>query len=195
MSRTSLQFCHLSTVFLQETGSGQREYCHFYRFCSPRKPLTLNHNSLSSMKNILCLCLIILAASVFALSGCQSIATSNALPDDPRYQPVPERAPIFSGEYFKLLEVDKQPRSAGMRAEPAYPREFERMGISGEATITFLVTADGRTDQVQVIRATHGAFADAAMTAVRQWRFTPATKNGKPVNCLLVIPMAFNRVN
>ena len=150
------------------------------------------------MKNILCLIALATSAS-FVFSGCQSTnsLTSNALPDEPMYQPVPEREPVFTGDYFEPKEVDTLPSPAGtgLRESPVYPVDFKRRRVTGEAVIAFMVTANGRTEQIQIRRATHRGFGDAAMEAVRQWRFNPATKDGKPVNVVMSLPIAFSLVD
>jgi len=141
------------------------------------------------MKNVLCLSTLMLSA-FFVFSGCQSTTSPNKLPNDPMFQPVALQEPVVTGEYFK--EVDTSPRPIGIRAAPVYPLELKKRGVTGEATIAFVVTMDGKIEQVQVVQATHRGFADAAKAAVKQWRYRPAIKDGKPVNCLMRIPIAFN---
>jgi len=79
-----------------------------------------------------------------------------------------------------------------IQASPVYPFKLKLNKVSGEAVIAFLVTTKGRTEQVQVVRATHRGFADAAIAAVKQWQFKPAIKDGKTVNCQMTLPIAFN---
>jgi len=144
---------------------------------------------MNPMKNILCL-FVLMASAFLVLSGCQSTTSSNS---DPIFQPVPEQQPVFTGEYF--TEVDTPPtitRGMEIPASPVYPSELKLNKVSGEAVIAFLVMANGQTDQVQVVRATHRGFADAAIAAVKQWHYKPAIKDGKPVNCRMQTPIGFN---
>jgi TonB family protein len=44
-----------------------------------------------------------------------------------------------------------------------------------------VVTAQGLPEDVQVVQSPGKDFDDSAMAAIRQYRFTPATRRGKPV--------------
>lgn len=77
------------------------------------------------------------------------------------------------------------------RTRPKYPAELRSAGLSGEATIFFVVKADGAVADALVIKANDTRFGDAALAAVRQWKFRPATVDGKPVNCRLMVPIQF----
>ena len=99
---------------------------------------------------------------------------------------------MFTGEYVSVADADTKPEIVGTQTPPVYPVAFNRHNVIGEATIAFIVTVDGKTEQVQVVKATHRGFADAAMESVKKWRYTPATKDGKPVNCLMQLPISFD---
>ncbi len=64
---------------------------------------------------------------------------------------------------------------------PVYPPAQLAEGISGQATIIFNIDTDGRTVDLKLESASRPAFAKAAMAALKQWQFKPATLNGKPV--------------
>lgn len=63
--------------------------------------------------------------------------------------------------------------------------------MQGEATIAFVLGADGRTYSLMVVSATHPEFAEAAATAVAQWRFKPGRVKGKAVNVMVVQQFPF----
>jgi TonB family protein len=65
------------------------------------------------------------------------------------------------------------PRHPGRALRPAQPR--------GSAVLDFYVDASGRPRMPVVTRATHEAFAVAAVEALLQWQFVPPTRNGTPV--------------
>ncbi len=100
--------------------------------------------------------------------------------------------PKSIGSYYEKEDVDTEPTVEGFRTAPRYPLEMKRLGLSGKAVISYVVMADGCTDQVKVEKATHAAFGEAGVKAVKQWRFEPATKGGKPVNCRMAAPMTFS---
>ena len=54
-------------------------------------------------------------------------------------------------------------------------------GIEGKLKLRITVAADGSVSDVQVLSSVEAAFDAAAVETVRQWRFTPAMRCGKPV--------------
>lgn len=65
----------------------------------------------------------------------------------------------------------KMPK-AKKRGAPKYPAQAERDGVEGEVVVGFALTPEGRTRDLAVIEATPpGVFDEAAMDAVRGWRY------------------------
>ena len=124
--------------------------------------------------------LLVLVVGVLLVGACQS--------KPPRSAFVP---PPPTG-ILNLSEVDQPPHTTGVMARPNYPVDLRRAGISGNATVRFIVTHDGRVIDVTVIQATHPSFGDAAAKAVSKWRYKPAMKDGQPIACLLQVPIFFN---
>jgi TonB family protein len=106
-----------------------------------------------------------------------------------RPNPAPLSEPVLT-----LAEVDVRPTPV-KRVNPAYPIELRRAGESGEATIRFVVQADGRVTNTEVLKATHPAFGEAAVEAFQNWTFSPAKKGGTPVNVRVTMPLTFTRKN
>lgn len=67
-------------------------------------------------------------------------------------------------------------------AQPVYPPEAQAAGIKGSALLTISVAIDGRVENVSIKQTSGNAQLDAAaVEAMKQCRFSPATKNGAPV--------------
>jgi len=65
----------------------------------------------------------------------------------------------------------KMPK-ARKRIAPKYPAQAERAGIEGEVVVGFALTPEGRPRDLEIIESTPpGVFDDAAMDAVRSWRY------------------------
>ena len=64
---------------------------------------------------------------------------------------------------------------------PPFPPELIGVMKSGEAVVFFVIESDGTTSHIQVSEATNRFFAEAAINTIGQWRFEPATIDGKPV--------------
>jgi protein TonB len=54
-------------------------------------------------------------------------------------------------------------------------------GIEGKIKVRFTVAADGSVSDVDVLKGLEAALDAVAVSAARQWRFTPAMRCGKPV--------------
>ena len=74
-----------------------------------------------------------------------------------------------------------------------YPEEAIRAGVQGSVHVMFTVTADGRVDQVEVLRGVHPSI-DAeiirVVSSMPDW--TPGTQHGKPVNVRYTMPVQFS---
>lgn len=74
---------------------------------------------------------------------------------------------------------------------PFYPPDEEQKHKWGFALLEFNVATDGTTRDIRGIRATSYPFVNEAMSAVRDWRFKPAQKNGNPVAVRVRLPFTF----
>jgi protein TonB len=76
---------------------------------------------------------------------------------------------------------------------PDYPEDARKAGAEGTVIIQVLVTKHGEVGAVTLREGIEEfpSMDRAAITAVRQWRFEPATKDGKPVDLEVDIPIQF----
>lgn len=74
---------------------------------------------------------------------------------------------------------------------PEYPDTLVRQKLKGDAVIAFTISKTGRVLQARVTSASKPEFGDAALTAIRQWRFLPEVKDGKPLATPAEMPFAF----
>jgi TonB family protein len=80
----------------------------------------------------------------------------------------------------ELGDLDRLPR----RIETAVPVLPEGVSVdvaSGIARIQFFIDKEGRVRAPGVLFSTSDVIADAAITAITDWRFEPPRKNGNPV--------------
>jgi TonB family protein len=65
---------------------------------------------------------------------------------------------------------------------PVYPREAERQGLSGWVDLEFTIAPDGATQDLVVRNAQPlRVFDQAAVDAVKRWRFEPVMRDGAAV--------------
>lgn len=88
-------------------------------------------------------------------------------------------------------DLDHAPRAVA-QPSPLYPEPMRRDGVNGSVTVAFVVDIEGRVVSARVARSTHRGFEDAAVRAVRRWRFEPGTQNGRKVSFRMAVPIEFN---
>lgn len=65
--------------------------------------------------------------------------------------------------------------------EAAYPPEAQASGLTADVLLRLRVEADGSVSEVEVLGPAGHGFDEAAVVAARQFKFSPALVNGKPV--------------
>jgi TonB family protein len=63
--------------------------------------------------------------------------------------------------------------------------------VSGVVIADCVVRKDGSVGDVKIVRSLDAATDQATVAALRQWRFTPAQRAGKPVSVQMLISMNF----
>ena len=90
--------------------------------------------------------------------------------------------------------VDRPPRPVMGNPAPSYPSDAVRNGLSGRVVIKVLIGPDGGVIKARVASASPpGVFDQAALDAVRRWRFEPALYQGQPVKVWAHQPLDFKR--
>lgn len=77
------------------------------------------------------------------------------------------------------------------RVEPAYPETERKLRKEGIVILEAIITSDGAVDEVKVLKAADPLLDDAAKRAVMQWRYRPATLNGRAVRVYLTVTVSF----
>lgn len=76
---------------------------------------------------------------------------------------------------------------------PEFPEAARRKGTNGWVEVVFTVTPKGTVADAEVRSSSpEEVFDDAALKAVKQWRFEPATKDGQPVSTRTMIRLKFD---
>ena len=91
---------------------------------------------------------------------------------------------------FDLAHLDQKPVPT-FQPKPIYPYELQRLVVSGEVTLGFIITAAGTVRDPYIIRSTHREFEDAALQSVLKWRFRPGKKSGAAVDSRATIIIPF----
>ena len=78
-----------------------------------------------------------------------------------------------------------------LRIEPVYPEVARRVKLEGTVIIELLIDPQGEVAETTVLRGLPMGLTEAALDAVRQWRFAPSTIDGRPVSVRYVISVIF----
>ena len=75
---------------------------------------------------------------------------------------------------------------------PAYPLSARRRGYQGMVILEVLVGYSGRVVDLRLAQSSgHGVLDDAALEAVKTWRFIPGSRDGLPVDMWVRVPVRF----
>lgn len=100
----------------------------------------------------------------------------------PAAAPTPEiSAEGLPAEPSETSDEALEPASLLSKVDPAYPEAARRAGIDGTVVLDALVGADGRVEDVQILRGLPLGLSDAAAEAVRRWHYRPARGRSGPV--------------
>jgi TonB family protein len=76
--------------------------------------------------------------------------------------------------------------------DPGYTEEARRAKKQGTCVLWLIVDAAGRPRDIKVVRGLGLGLDAKALEAVKQWRFQPALKDGKPVDVQISVEVEFH---
>ena len=118
------------------------------------------------------------------VGGLVSELPSPPPPPSPPLPPPVARAPVRIGGEVKA------PALIG-RVEPEYPPIAVRAQVQGVVILEAIVDPHGRVEDVRVLRSIP-LLDKAAITAVRQWRYSPLLLNGTAERFVLTVTVSFS---
>ena len=106
----------------------------------------------------------------------------------PHVPAVPQAPPVPSGP-LPIGGRIKEPTKV-RHVPPVYPAVAQQARIQGVVVVEAIIGTDGRVKEARVLQSK--PFLDeAALTAVKQWIFTPSTLNGVPVPVIMTVTVNF----
>ncbi|HEY7501857.1 MAG TPA: TonB family protein [Vicinamibacterales bacterium] len=119
-------------------------------------------------------------------SGEPGLVNIGVTPPPPLPPPPPQPRLVRVGQGVR------EPKKT-VHVAPEYPELARRAGIEGVVILEAVIDVSGRVDQVKVLTSVP-MLNDAAIRAVKQWRYTPTELNGVPVPVLMTITVRFSIV-
>lgn len=89
-----------------------------------------------------------------------------------------------------IVSGDVKPPVLIQRIEPEYPETARRARVEGKVFLQAIINEQGQVEAVKVLRS-HPLLDDAAIAAVRRWRYKPATLDGQPVRVYFTVQVTF----
>ncbi len=102
---------------------------------------------------------------------------------------VPLLDPPRPGGPVRVADLPVSPRRIG-DARPIYPDIARSARVEGTVIMEAVLDTAGRVTQLRVIKSVP-LLDQAALDAVRQWRYTPSLYGGHPVSVLMTITVRF----
>lgn len=93
------------------------------------------------------------------------------------------------GGIFDIADLDQKPRVV-YQPSPMVNSAIRRKA-PGKVYIIFVVDEEGRVVKPRIQKSSDTVFEQSSLSAVKQWRFEPGKRNGKPVRFRMRVPITF----
>ena len=103
---------------------------------------------------------------------------------------VAARAEVQPKETLRFEENVQPPRLVG-KVEPIYPMKSRVDGRQGVVVLEAVISRNGCVREIETIQGVDPVLDYSAARAVSQWRYQPATLDGKPVQVYLTVTVTF----
>ncbi|MFA0123973.1 energy transducer TonB, partial [Vibrio sp. 10N.261.48.A2] len=85
-----------------------------------------------------------------------------------------------------------RPSFSARPTPPSYPRQARRRGVEGVATYEVWLDAEGKQIKQALVNSSGALMLDnAALKAIKKWKFSPHTVNGRAIAHRVQIPVRF----
>jgi TonB family protein len=104
----------------------------------------------------------------------------------------PAQQPKTEEPIYPITAKGIKPPQAILAPEPEVPKEAHAVKTT-RAIVSGYVAIDGKFHDGKILRSSGESTLDTrALEALKKWKFRPCTKDGKAVNCELMIEVTFN---
>jgi len=112
------------------------------------------------------------------------VVTAPAPPEvvEKRHAKAPTRIHVGGQVEAAKLEV---------RKSPVYPESARAKGVEGTVLLEAVISMEGVPLSLRVLESPDSELSDAALAAVRQWRYQPTLLNGQPIEVITTIAINF----
>ena len=101
-----------------------------------------------------------------------------------------DHAPICRGKESDVPGCITAPH-ATYSPDPKYPKKESKARHRGTVVLDLVVDADGLPRDIKVFHPLSPEFDEEALDAVKKWKFSPASKDGKPIATQIKVEVSF----
>jgi protein TonB len=96
----------------------------------------------------------------------------------------------FAQEGVKKVTRAEAMQAATSKVQPDYPPIARQLKVEGTVELEALIGENGKVEKVNIVSG-NAMLTRSGADALKQWKFTPFTEDGKPVRALAPITFAF----
>ena len=104
---------------------------------------------------------------------------------------IPDGPPGPSVSVYQIAGNVRAPEKL-FAPDPIYPEEARQARVQGVVILQTIIDAMGNVTNIRVLKGLPSGLTEAAVEAVSQWRFRPATMEGEPVWVHYMITVSFS---
>jgi protein TonB len=93
-------------------------------------------------------------------------------------------------DIFDIGDLEDKP-IARKQGPPRYPSSARRQGLQGFAVAEFVIDENGNVTSIEIKQSSNSVFDKPTIDAIRQWKFTPGQKDGRPVKTRTRVRMPY----
>jgi len=101
-----------------------------------------------------------------------------------------DRGPSFGADVYTVGNGVSAPELVS-KVEPEYSEEARKAKYSGSVLLSIIVNADGKAEEIRVVKSLGMGLDEKAVEAVQKWRFKPGRNKGVPVKVRAQVEVNF----
>ena len=99
-------------------------------------------------------------------------------------------AVLAEEELTHRVSEEEATKSIKSKVNPEYPPLARQMKLCGTVQVDVYVDTDGKVEKVEVVRG-NALLTSAAVTALKRWKFSPFTSEGKTIKAVAAFTLTF----
>jgi protein TonB len=97
---------------------------------------------------------------------------------------------LRADELTLRVSEDEAKKAITSKTDPEYPPMARQMRLGGTVHVDAYIGTEGKVEKVQVVTG-NPLLTSAAVSAVKRWKFTPFTSDGKPTKAVAGLTFSF----